>query len=58
MKWCLAACCLYEAASIIGGKTPTFTQLSADHPWLAPAILVVLAVHLRPAPKPCIHGLS
>jgi len=50
VKWGLAACCVYEAASIAAGKTPTFTELSRKHKWLAPAILLTLAVHLLRQP--------
>lgn len=46
MKWALACCCIYEAASILGGKTPTFTELSRRYRVLAPAILLTIAIHL------------
>ena len=58
MKWALAAACVYEAGSIIGGRTPTFTEMCAEHEWLAPAILVALAIHLRPRPRRCVHDLT
>ncbi len=50
-KWLLAGCCAYEAAAITTGRAPTFTQLSQEHPWLRPAILTVLAVHLYRQPR-------
>jgi hypothetical protein len=50
VKWALAGCCIWEATAITTGRVPTFTELSARHKWLAPAILGVLAVHLYRAP--------
>jgi hypothetical protein len=51
VKYALAVACAYEAGSILSGKTPTFTQLSARHRWLAPAIIAVLTVHLYRAQR-------
>jgi hypothetical protein len=50
VKWGVAAVCVYEAASIATGKTPTVTMLCARRRWLAPAVLAVLAVHLYRKP--------
>lgn len=56
MKYALAACCIYEAASILAGKTPTFTDLCSRRRWLAPAIILVLAVHLGRVQRPAMSG--
>lgn len=46
MKWGVVLACGYEIAAITTGRVPTFTQMSARHRWLAPAVLTVLAIHL------------
>lgn len=51
MKWGVALACIYEAASITTGKTPTITMLCGRHRLLAPAVLAVLAVHLLRSEK-------
>lgn len=51
MKWGVAAVCIYEAASIAVGKTPTITMLCGRYRWLAPAVLATLAVHLYRQPR-------
>lgn len=56
MKWGVAAVCIYEAASIAAGKTPTITMLCARHRWLGPAVLAILAVHLYRQPRPRADG--
>lgn len=41
-----AALCLYESASILTRKSPTLSELSGRHRWLAPTLVGALAVHL------------
>ena len=46
VKWVAATLCGYEVVSIALGKTPTLTQLSKQHRWLAPALVGALTFHL------------
>lgn len=50
MKWAAAALCGYEVAAITSGRVPILTRLSRRHPWLGPALVVALAVHLYQQP--------
>jgi hypothetical protein len=45
-KWAVAACCAYEVAAIATDRTPTISNLCARHPWLTPAIVGGLTIHL------------
>jgi hypothetical protein len=47
----VAGLCSYEVASIATGKTPTVSMLCRQRRWLAPVILVGLAVHLYLPPQ-------
>ena len=44
--------CGYECISVATGRAPTITTLAGRHRWLAPALVVALAVHLAMAPGP------
>ena len=51
MKWGVAAVCGFEIVAITTGKVPTVTMLCGRYRWLAPAVLVALAVHLYHQPN-------
>ena len=51
MKWGVAAACAFEVFSIATGKTPTISELSGRYPWLGPAVVLALAVHLAGQPR-------
>lgn len=51
-KWGVALACIFEAFSICTGKTPTISELSGRHPWLGPAVVLGLAIHLAQQPRP------
>jgi hypothetical protein len=50
VRWGVAAVCVYEAASIATGKTPTVTMLCGRHPWLKGALVAALIIHLHRQP--------
>jgi hypothetical protein len=53
-KLAAASLCAYEVGAITTGKVPTITNLCGRHRWLAPALVVALAVHLARAEQPAV----
>lgn len=51
-KWVAAAACLYEVGAIATGRAPTLTALSTRYPWLAPGLILALAIHLAAPSRP------
>ena len=45
-RWGVFAACLYEAVALASRRCPTFSAMAAKRKWLAPAILIALAIHL------------
>ena len=48
LRLATAAVCGYECAAIVLDReqVPTFSRIAGTHRWLAPALLIALAIHL------------
>jgi len=57
-RWGVFGACLYEALALASRRCPTFSMMAAKRRWLAPVILIALAVHLyRHPPAEVLEGV-